>query len=47
VGARQDDLFNAVFWVRHALSVLLGVVWGVVPLTGLLAFAAYVPWDVL
>ncbi len=34
----QDELLDVVYWVRQVLAVLQGLIWGAVPLTGLLAF---------
>ena len=40
---QKDDLLAVVYWLRQVLGVVLGVVWGLVPITGLaghLLFAA-------
>jgi hypothetical protein len=35
---RKDDLLDAVYWARQVVSVLLGLVFGFVPITGVLGF---------
>jgi hypothetical protein len=35
------DLLCVVYWLRQALAVVLGIVWGLIPLTGLPAMLLY------
>lgn len=38
---REDELLDTVYWMRQILAVVSGVLWGVLPLTGLWAFVGY------
>lgn len=37
----QDDLLDTIHWLRQASALLIGIVWGVVPLTGWVGFVAF------
>ena len=32
----QDEFLDVVYWIRQIIGVLLGVVWGIIPLKGLI-----------
>ena len=36
-----DACFEKLYWIRQGLSLILGTVWGVVPLTGIFAVLGY------
>ena len=38
----KDSFLDAVYGVRFLLSVLIGVVWGIIPLTGVLGLGSFV-----
>ncbi|GMH33644.1 hypothetical protein BSKO_01478 [Bryopsis sp. KO-2023] len=35
---KEDELKTAIHWFRQAVSLVLGIVWGLIPFTGLNAF---------
>jgi hypothetical protein len=37
----KDDLLDVVYWLRQVLSLILGMLWGVVPLTGAIGMILY------
>ncbi|CAD5222727.1 unnamed protein product [Bursaphelenchus okinawaensis] len=37
----KDDLLDVLYWGRQIVSLVLGIVWGLVPLKGLLAILIY------
>lgn len=37
-----DEVLDSVYWLRQLLAVVCGVIWGAAPLTGLIAFLAFV-----
>ena len=36
----QDDVLDTLYWLRQALGLLMGLVWGILSLTGIIAFCA-------
>ena len=38
----QDDLLDAIHWMRQLIALVGGVAWGLLPLTGVFAFARQV-----
>ncbi len=32
----QDEFLDVVYWIRQIVGVVLGVIWGIVPLKGLI-----------
>ena len=34
----QDEVLDVIYWWRQLLGLLLGLVWGILPLTGLIGF---------
>ncbi|CAD5232161.1 unnamed protein product [Bursaphelenchus xylophilus] len=40
--ADKDDLLDVLYWGRQILGLLVGIVWGLIPLKGLLAILIYV-----
>ena len=36
VGLFQEEFLDVIYWMRQFVSILFGLVWGVVPLTGAL-----------
>jgi EMC6 len=34
----QDELLDVIYWWRQGLCIAMGILWGVVPLTGLMGF---------
>jgi hypothetical protein len=34
----QDDLLDVLFWWRHLVSIVFGVIWGILPMTGFYGF---------
>ena len=34
----QDDVLDTLYWLRQAVGLLLGFIWGIVPITGFIAF---------
>eukprot|EP01119_Soliformovum_irregulare_P003556 TRINITY_DN1422_c0_g1_i1.p1 TRINITY_DN1422_c0_g1~~TRINITY_DN1422_c0_g1_i1.p1 ORF type:complete len:118 (+),score=26.40 TRINITY_DN1422_c0_g1_i1:57-410(+) len=37
----KDDLFNVVHWVRQIVAVILGLVWGIIPLQGIVGVMSF------
>ena len=37
-----DAVFEKLYWIRQGVSLILGVVWGAVPLTGIFAILGYI-----
>ncbi|KAI6652861.1 hypothetical protein LOD99_4247 [Oopsacas minuta] len=37
----SDAVFEKLYWIRQGVSLVLGVVWGAVPLTGIFAILGY------
>lgn len=35
----QDEFLDVIYWVRQILGVILGVVWGIIPLKGFIGLA--------
>ncbi|KAK9813960.1 hypothetical protein WJX73_006960 [Symbiochloris irregularis] len=38
----EEELLNTVHWLKQVLALVCGLLWGVVPLTGLAAFLGFV-----
>lgn len=38
----KDELLDVVYWGRQVISLFLGIIWGLIPLKGLLAILVYV-----
>nr|CAB3265380.1 uncharacterized protein C20orf24 homolog [Phallusia mammillata] len=38
----REDLLDVVYWSRQILSVLIGILWGTIPLVGIFAIILYV-----
>ncbi|KAI6217317.1 Rab5-interacting protein [Aphelenchoides fujianensis] len=38
----KDDLLDVLYWLRQSEALLLGIVWGLIPLKGLFALVLYV-----
>ncbi|CAO1428914.1 unnamed protein product [Diamesa hyperborea] len=36
-----DDFLDLIYWSRQIFGILLGVVWGIIPLTGILGLALF------
>uniref|UniRef100_A0A182QUU4 Rab5-interacting protein n=1 Tax=Anopheles farauti TaxID=69004 RepID=A0A182QUU4_9DIPT len=39
--AEKDDFLDVVYWARQVLSILIGIVMGIVPLKGFIALALF------
>lgn len=42
LAARQgsfEELYDVVYWIRQVLAVVIGIAWGIIPLTGMSAMA--------
>eukprot|EP01137_Pigoraptor_chileana_P036608 Opistho-2@32512 len=37
----KDELLDVLYWIRQIISVILGVIWGIVPLTGAFGLVSY------
>ena len=37
----SDAVFEKLYWIRQSVSLMLGVVWGAIPLTGIFAILGY------
>ena len=35
----QDEFLDVIYWLRQLLGVMLGIVWGLLPLKGILGLA--------
>lgn len=35
----QDEFLDVIYWARQILGVILGVVWGIIPLKGFIGLA--------
>lgn len=35
----QEEFLDVIYWIRQVLGVLLGIIWGLVPLRGFLGLA--------
>ena len=33
----QDEFLDVIYWFRQVLAILLGIIWGILPLKGILA----------
>ena len=42
IGNIQDEFLDVVYWLRQILGLILGVVWGVLPLKGFLGIVLLV-----
>ena len=40
--SKKDEFLDAVYWTRQVVALLLGLVWGVVGLTGFVGIASFV-----
>ena len=38
----QDDLLDVLYWIRQVLGLVLGLLWGVIPLYGFIGILSYV-----
>ncbi|KAH3768524.1 respirasome Complex Assembly Factor 1-like [Dreissena polymorpha] len=43
----KDEFLDVIYWLRQILGVLLGVVWGLLPLKGILGLALFFAVNVL
>ena len=43
--AKQDAFLDAVYGIKLILSIIMGVAWGIIPLTGATGFIAFVVFD--
>ena len=34
-----EELYDVVYWIRQVLAVVIGIAWGIIPLTGMSAMA--------
>ena len=39
MSAFQDEFLDVIYWLRQLLGVMLGIVWGLLPLKGILGLA--------
>ncbi|OXA47093.1 respirasome Complex Assembly Factor 1 [Folsomia candida] len=37
----KDEFLDIIYWIRQVLGVLLGLVWGLIPLTGILGLGLF------
>lgn len=37
----KDDVLDAVYWYRQVLAIVMGVIWGLLGLTGILGFVSF------
>ncbi|XP_003391599.1 PREDICTED: uncharacterized protein C20orf24 homolog [Amphimedon queenslandica] len=37
----KDDLLDVVYWVRQVISLIVGLMWGTIPLTGVVGIVLY------
>eukprot|EP00698_Gefionella_okellyi_P004670 TRINITY_DN14273_c0_g1_i1.p1 TRINITY_DN14273_c0_g1~~TRINITY_DN14273_c0_g1_i1.p1 ORF type:complete len:136 (+),score=23.47 TRINITY_DN14273_c0_g1_i1:43-408(+) len=37
----KDDIFEVVYWFRQILSVIIGVIWGIIPLQGIVGIGSF------
>lgn len=37
----QEEFLDVIYWARQVLGILIGIVWGVIPLKGFIAIALY------
>lgn len=37
----QDDVLDTLYWLRQALGLFLGMLWGFLPITGLIGFLSH------
>ncbi|XP_052816357.1 respirasome Complex Assembly Factor 1-like [Mya arenaria] len=43
----KDEFLDVIYWMRQILGVLLGLVWGLLPLKGILGLALFVAINVI
>lgn len=37
----QDDVLDTLYWLRQALGLLQGLLWGLLPITGMIGFLSH------
>lgn len=37
----KDDLLDVLYWGRQGLSLILGIIWGILPITGIIGIGLY------
>jgi len=43
----KDEVLDVIYWWRQLLGLLLGLVWGILPLTGLIGFGMFFGANIL